>query len=60
MKIFDFRFLTDLHGLEYAEHDLIVFTKCLSVGLCVTQILWSRYRKNQGAELHKILYLVAC
>ena len=33
MKIFDFRFLTDLHILGWFEHDFTIFTKCLSVGL---------------------------
>ena len=30
-KIFDFRFLMDLHVLRYPQHDLTIFRKCLSV-----------------------------
>ena len=36
MKIFDFRFLTDLR-LGCPEHDFIIFTKCLF--LCDTNIV---------------------
>ena len=31
MKIFYFRFLTDLHALRCFEHDFTIFAKCLSV-----------------------------
>ena len=31
MKIFDFRFLMDLHILGCPEHDLTISGKCLSV-----------------------------
>ena len=31
MKIFNFRFLTDLHVLECPEHDFRIFIKCLSL-----------------------------
>ena len=34
VKIFDLRFLTDLHVLGLPEHDFTVFTKCLSVCVC--------------------------
>ena len=33
VKIFDFRFLIDLHVLRCPEHDLTIFRKCLSVCL---------------------------
>ena len=35
MKVFDIRFLTDLHCLRYPEHDFTIFTKRLFGGLSV-------------------------
>ena len=44
MKIFDFRFLMDLHVLGCPVHDLTISGKSLSayvsVCVCVTKILW--------------------
>ena len=39
VKIFEFLFSMDLHILGCPEHKFTIFTKCLSVCLCVTQIL---------------------
>ena len=35
MQIFYFRFLMDLHVLGCPEHDLTIYTKCLSVYISV-------------------------
>ena len=35
MKIFDSRFLVDLHVLGCPEHEFTIFRKCLCVCVCV-------------------------
>ena len=55
VKIFDFRFLMDLHILECPEHDLTICGKCLSLCrrvcdknfvACITRELMNRISWN--------------
>ena len=53
-KNFRIPVLTDLHVLKCLEHDFIIFIKCLSSCLRVTQIFWLHYRKNYWTEFYEI------
>ena len=48
-KIFDFRFLMDLHVMEYPEHNLTIFGKCL---VSAIEIFWPR----PGMEIPRKTY----
>ena len=52
----NFRFLV---FNEFWDVQSMISLYLQNVCLCVTQILWSRQRKNSLTKLHKILYLVA-
>ena len=49
VKMFDFRFLVDLHVMGSPGHDMTIFRKCLSV----------YDKKKLWQEQHEILYSVA-
>ena len=40
VKIFDFRFLMDLHVLGCPEHEFTIFRKCLCGCVCVWMCVW--------------------
>ena len=54
LKIFDFRFLTDLHVLECPEHDFTIFTKCLSV--CDTNFVAALEQKQMGKYAWNLIF----
>jgi len=59
MRNFRLSFLDRLTHFESLEKYLSIFGKYLSVWLCMTQILWPRWRKKCLTEFHEILYSVA-
>ena len=57
VKIFDFRFLTDLHVSGCPEHDFTIFRKCLSVyrSVCLSVLFCGRCNlRTNGRKLMKL------
>ena len=57
VKIFDFRFLTNILILECAEHDFTISTKCLSVYAFINFV--AALEQKPISTLHEVAYLVA-
>ena len=56
VKVFDFRFLMDLHVLGCVKHDLTISRKCLSVCLCFcASVCLCVYDKNFVASVAREL-----